>query len=461
MAYHSETALPRMALLKYSGPPSSNLSAGSSFPAADFTADEFILSGLLPSYNCGEPILADRSLRSPANQHDCSDAQQSLNLWLSTLEAEVQQPAMATLQGQASVHTDRTQARKSRESQKRYRERQKVQKDDLKTQLARTTEELKDLKVRQQELETKLSQAQWQNEAKADLQVDKAKKSWLDGELIEKPPLKVTLPGQECLLTAADMGSMTPLHFKSLWMGYMTELRSCLDAMQDHHDDIQQARLVQLVWDTMRLKCLHIFGAGPSLMPRPDILNHQADFLIGIFGLSNGQVQDLMFLRETYVLKECELKLQQAAWTNCVQDRSPDPLLEVTRVASVGTELRVNAAQCHQLVQRLCWAMYFGVMTMKQSAQLLMHSDPDLILAEVLLHHIAEQQGLPSKQEMLSAHKQLTTQNWTRFWQYTEAVNPYVSLRNEYIPIPVTASVARHVISQSQVQPVTSTIMLY
>ena len=81
----------------------------------------------------------------------------------------------------------------------------------------------------------------------------------------------------------------------------------------------------------------------------------------GIFGLSNGQVQDLMFLRETYVLKECELKLQQAAWTNCVQDRSPDPLLEVTRVASVGTELRVNAAQCHQLVQRLCWAMYFGV----------------------------------------------------------------------------------------------------
>ena len=43
------------------------------------------------------------------------------------------------------------------------------------------------------------------------------------------------------------------------------------------------------------------------------------------------------------------------------------------------------------------------VMTMKQSAQLLMHSDPDLILAEVLLHHIAAQQGLPSKPEMLNA----------------------------------------------------------
>ncbi|KAL0055307.1 hypothetical protein WJX82_010458 [Trebouxia sp. C0006] len=383
------------------------------------------------SYDRGEPNVTEHSSGSPANLHDCFDAQQSLSLWLPTLEADVQQPAVATLRGRG--HTDRGQAAReqARQHQKRHRERQKVHIHTLETQLARTTEELQGLKLRQQELETKLSQAQWLNEAQADLHVDKAKKSWLDGEVIEKPPLNVTLPGQQCLLTVDDMGSMTPLRFKSFWMGYMTELQSCLDAMQDHYDDTQQARLVELVWETMRLKCLHIFGAGPGLMPRPDILNSQADYLIGIFGLSNEQ------------------------------NHSPDPLLEVTRVANVGTELRVNAAQCHQLVQRLCGAMYFGVMTMKQSAQMLMHSDPDLILAEVLLHHIALQQGLPSKQEMLSAHKHLTTQNWTRFWQYTEAVNPYVSLRNEYIPIPVTAPVARPVISQPQFQPVTSTVMLY
>lgn len=136
MAYHTETALPQMALLKSSGPPSPNFSAGSSFPAADFTADEFILSGLLPdascrlampinySYNCGEPITTERSSRSPANQHDCSDAQQSLSLWLPTLEADVHQPAVATLRGQGSGHTDRRQA--NREHHKRHRERQKV-----------------------------------------------------------------------------------------------------------------------------------------------------------------------------------------------------------------------------------------------------------------------------------------------------------------------------------------------
>ena len=47
--------------------------------------------------------------------------------------------------------------------------------------------------------------------------IDKAEKAWLNGEYIEKPPLQITLPGRECLLTAADVGNMTPLRFNSLW----------------------------------------------------------------------------------------------------------------------------------------------------------------------------------------------------------------------------------------------------
>ena len=96
---------------------------------------------------------------------------------------------------------------------------------------------------------------------------------------------------------------------------------------------------------------------------------------------------------------------------------------------------------------------------MKQSAQLLLHSDPDLILAEVLLHHIAVQQGLPSKQEMLSAQMRLTTQSWSRFWQYTEAVNPYVSLRDEYISIPVMTSPAA--VPAARQSTLASTLSMY
>lgn len=83
--------------------------------------------------------------------------------------------------------------------------------------------------------------------------------------------------------------------------------------------------------------------------------------LQGIFNLSDAQVKDLMFLREVYVVKESELNLQQASLTACLQNRIPDPMLEVTRVVSIGTELKVKAAECHKLLHRLCWAMYFGV----------------------------------------------------------------------------------------------------
>ena len=74
---------------------------------------------------------------------------------------------------------------------------------------------------------------------------------------------------------------------------------------------------------------------------------------------------------------------------------------------------------------------------MKQAAQVLIHSDIDSILAETILHRIAEHQGLPGKQTILrSAHERLTMQDWNRFWQYTETINPYVRLSYDYVPIP-------------------------
>lgn len=60
----------------------------------------------------------------------------------------------------------------------------------------------------------------------------------------------------------------------------MTELQSFLTAMEEYNDATQEARFVQVVWEAMRLKCLHIFGSGPGVMPRPDVLNNQADYLI-------------------------------------------------------------------------------------------------------------------------------------------------------------------------------------
>ena len=84
------------------------------------------------------------------------------------------------------------------------------------------------------------------------------------------------------------------------------------------------------------------------------------------------------------------------------------------------------------------------VFTMTQAAQVLIHSDVDSILAETILNCIAEQQGLPSKQSLLrSAHERLTMQDWNRFWQYTEAINPYIGLRCENVPIRAALTARR------------------
>ena len=39
----------------------------------------------------------------------------------------------------------------------------------------------------------------------------------MDREVVEGPPLDVTLPGRECQLTVADVGNMPAQEFKALW----------------------------------------------------------------------------------------------------------------------------------------------------------------------------------------------------------------------------------------------------
>ena len=77
------------------------------------------------------------------------------------------------------------------------------------------------------------------------------------------------------------------------------------------------------------------------------------------------------------------------------------------------------------------------ILTVEQHAQMLIHCDPSAPLAEDLVHQLAQQRGLPSKQALLAdSNESLARQDAIRFWQYIEAVNPYVRLRNEYVPIP-------------------------
>ena len=73
---------------------------------------------------------------------------------------------------------------------------------------------------------------------------------------------------------------------------------------------------------------------------------------------------------------------------------------------------------------------------MQQTAEVLVHCHPEHTLVEDLLNFIARLHGFPHKQQVIANEPTgLTSADWLKFWTYTEDVNPYQSLRAEYIPI--------------------------
>ena len=75
------------------------------------------------------------------------------------------------------------------------------------------------------------------------------------------------------------------------------------------------------------------------------------------------------------------------------------------------------------------------VLSLKQSAEVLVRCDAYRPLAEDLLSHIAAEYGFPTKQELIcnTADSDQQQNDWQRFWQYTEATNPYISLHPDYV----------------------------
>lgn len=53
-----------------------------------------------------------------------------------------------------------------------------------------------------------------------------------------------------------------------------------------------------------------------------------------------------------------------------------------------------------------------------------------------LLDHIAAQNGFPSHEEIVANIDEASFGNdWKKFWQYTDHINPYVSRQVGYVPI--------------------------
>ena len=60
---------------------------------------------------------------------------------------------------------------------------------------------------------------------------------------------------------------------------------------------------------------------------------------------------------------------------------------------------------------------------------------PDKSVPEHMLRHLAEEEGFPSKQELISGSPDgNTAADWSLFWQYTEDICPYHVLHSKVCP---------------------------
>ena len=73
---------------------------------------------------------------------------------------------------------------------------------------------------------------------------------------------------------------------------------------------------------------------------------------------------------------------------------------------------------------------------MNQLTQVLVQAGPHQCVIPSLLSYIADRNGFPFVQQILAtADEQAAAADWTDVQQYSESINPYVSMHTGYVPI--------------------------
>lgn len=349
------------------------------------------------------------------------------------------------------VENERKQA-SNREHQRRFRLRQKAKTQAVEQQLASTTSELQNLKARQLQLELLLQNADIGNDHSA-LSAPNQNVA-ANGVAREKrnqdgtPLLSVSLTNRRAMMTTEEVIQLSISDFSALWAGYIHEIGSCLLQLPGQEGNRVQNRLHQLTFEAIRLvgrrlrlnltghKALISPGLGsPSQAAgaklKPEFYIH----LLGLLDLSDGQLEDLMLLRQLYVTRRHLLSVQRVELMAGAQEKMPHPADIVPRMSVLATHLQKNASEDHNLLYNMSRAFYCGVLSMKQAGEVMVHSHPKMPVLEDMLNTFAAERGYPADCDLVAAaHPTSMEAEWAAFWQYTQLVNPDVAARPDYVP---------------------------
>ncbi|DBA66859.1 TPA: hypothetical protein ACH3X2_001993 [Trebouxia sp. C0005] len=362
---------------------------------------------------------------------------------------DIEEPSQPS-QRQRTGSSDSSERSKAvnRESQRRFRLRQKARSQAVEAQLASTTAELRELKSRQHQLEVrnmlleKVSQLNKSNGPQSSSE-DKSPHDAFDtalkfeeNDVDNVALLTVSVQGKQYTITPDEVSQMPLQSFSALWTVYVCELGRCLLKLKDSSDPLLEMRMQQL---TVEAICLvgHRLLRNPAShkdlatgqMNQAQAKQHKLDAkfyknLLGLLALTEDQLRDLMLMRQLYLTKRGLLAMERKALVNQMgsnEGSMPHPSDNITKMADLATCLKENAAEDHHVHRKVARAVYRGVLTTKQLAEMMVHCYPYMPSMEPFIHSLAAGTGYPIKEDVVAAAQtnHMTTE-WRQFGEYAK-----------------------------------------
>lgn len=307
---------------------------------------------------------------------------------------------------------------KSREAQKRFRQRQKARLDTIQLQLDETTKQLRDLRVQQQQLQTRnilLEKiAQLSKEQTADdylaWQHKQAALDFTCGHTEATPQgftLTLTIFGHAESKECRSVSNMSLSELAALWTEYMRKLGKCLLSIQQ--DERADARPLLNLWvaeaialiccvrvyNPEFLKAIDSAAMNGSAAVRPShllLIQH-----LELLEFTDDQTQDVLYLRRIVAARAHDLEKQRHEATArmlCQASMKQHPSDHLAESKASSQELKLIGMEEYKLHGMSTDALANGICSSIQNAIALVHMYPFLPDALEYLELVAEQQGV-------------------------------------------------------------------
>ncbi|DBB14882.1 TPA: hypothetical protein ACH3X3_004483 [Trebouxia sp. C0006] len=362
------------------------------------------------------------------------------------VQDDMEEPSQRQRTG-SSDNSERSKA-VNRESQRRFRLRQKARSQAVEAQLASTTAELRELKSRQHQLEVrnmlleKVSQLNKSTDPQSSSEdqsphdaFDTALK-FEENDVDNVALLTVSVQGKQYSTTPHEVSQMPLQSFSALWTVYVCELGRCLLKLKDSSDPVLERRMRELTVEAISLvghRLLRNPASHKDLatgqMNQDQAKQHKLDAkfyknLLGLLALTDDQLRDLMLMRQLYLTKRGLLAMERKALVNQMgsnEGSMPHPSDNITKMADLATCLKENAAEDHHVHRKVARAVYRGVLTTKQLAEMMVHCYPYMPSMEPFIHNLAAETGYPIKEDVVAAAQtnHMTTE-WRQFSEYAK-----------------------------------------